>query len=668
MANTEEYIKRLVIESIEEAFGKGNNQATDDFDFEDEYNSGDDTQTQQPADRTGKGFQGGTKYMKNKTAHNAAVDRMRSNLPYSDDALGAPWMDSSDAAKNPNNRSTRDPLSADSFGRIKVMARPIANPKSDKYKEPIVLITMVNIDPEDCVSICKQFARLGNTSDVVPAHTRQNNTRDGVTFVVPDKFINQWKEDDLEKVLNFLDGFKNEDGTPKYFRSEEDKDNLRQYVMNRVMNGSEVGDYFTTAKKNNIELFNAFIDAESDEKVNEFIQMYQRFNLNNMVCADLGLPATFGKVLSVQNASLVLGSGRMTGAGVRPTFILTERIWREKFGRVVNPNAVPFPIWVPNKRFVINKLKDAKFTSRPYSAKDANGQEVEISQTSDVLNVFFLGKKWDELSEQQKISANVMCNFINPSSCYMLAEYDVSDTTLIDPNGRDEFSEGIGLANRFSGELNQAAANFLKTQNIVANKEGVGGETGDEENSDPRLNAFNATVEQLNEFALKNVDEYCQAKGISYQKNPKDVATSLLTAMKVIAKQHISLKKDTNIEILVNDAVYATCKVMRICLDLLNTLRIGKPTNEIEYSQYAKAFSVLMDVINGNWKDYDAAYQTQKMVAEGIEENNPFANKKYTKQELAVLAAKALPDSKIATDSFDSLLERMDRSKTNLKY
>ena len=668
MFNTEEYIKRLVMESMAEAFGKKNSQPTTDFDFDDEYNGGDEfggeSGEAKPADRGGKGFQGGQKYMKNKNAHNAALDRLRSgNNP--SEYFGSIWTDDSEAAKNPYNKSKRDPLAADTFGRIKVMSSPL--PKSEHYKDPVVLITMVNIDPTDCVELCRNFAKLGNTSDVVPARTRQNNTRDGVTFVVPDKFVSQWEEEDLEKVLDFLGSLKNEDGTPKYFKNEQEKDNLRQYVMNRVMRGSDVGQYFMNAKKNNIELFNAFIDAESDEKVNEFIQMYQRFNLSNMICADLGLPVTFGKVLSVQNASLVLGSGRLTGAGVRPTFILTEKIWREKFGRVVNPNAVPFPIWVPNKRFVINKLKDAKFTSRPYTAKDANGQQVEVSQTSDVLNVFFLGKKWNELSEQQKISANVMCNFINPSECYMLSEYDVSDTTLIDPNGHDEFSEGVGLANRFSGELNQAAANFIKTQNLIANG-GSEGEENSEENADPRLNAFNATMEQLNEYALKNVDEYCEAKGIKYQKNPKDVTTSLINAMKVIAKQHISLKKDTNIEILVNDAVYATCKVMRICLDMLNTLRIGKPTNEIEYSQYAKAFGALMDVINGNWKDYDAAYQNQRMVAEGVEDENPFGDKKYSKEELAVLASKALPDNKVAVDTFDSLLERMDRSKTNLKY
>ena len=109
---------------------------------------------------------------------------------------------------------------------------------------------------------------------------------------------------------------------------------------------------------------------------------------------------------------------------------------------------IPFPIWVPNRRFDINKKKDGKFTSRPYLTKDASGNEVQIAQTSDVLNVFFLGKKWDELSEQQKISANIMCNFINPSECYMVTEYDVSDTTLIDPNGVDKFNEEIGLSNR----------------------------------------------------------------------------------------------------------------------------------------------------------------------------------------------------------------------------
>lgn len=671
MFNSEDYIRKLIEESIKEAFGNRNNSQLDDFDVEDEYmdnnqQGSENAEKSVPKNNSGNGFQGGKKYMKNKAAHDAALNRMRNNLPYNDEAFSAPWMDSSDDAKNPHNKSTLDPLAADTFGRIKVKAAQVPNPKSEKYKEPLVVIDMLNIDPQDCVNIAKRFARVGHTTDITVPSTRQNSSRDGVRFVVYDRVVDQWKNEDLEEILDFIGAFKNEDGTQKYFRNEQDKENVRQYVSNRVMTGSDVGRYFMTAKKNNIELFNAFIEAESDEKVSEFIEMYQRFNLSNMLCADLGLPVAFGRILSTQNASLVLGSGRMTGAGVKPTFILTEKIWREKFGRIVNPSAVPFPIWVPNKRFVINKLKDAKFTSRPYTAKGANGEQVEISQTSDVLNVFFLGKKWNELSEQQKISANVMCNFINPSECYMVSEYDVSDTTLIDPNGHDEFSEGVGLANRFSGELNQAAANFIKTQNLIAQGNNAG-ETG-ENDEDFRVNAFNATLEQLNEYALKNVDEYCALKGINYTKNPKDVSQSLINAMKIIAKQHISLRKDTNVEILVNDAVYATCKVMKICLDLLNTLRIGKPTNDIEYSQYQKAFSVLMDVINGNWKDYDAAYQNQRVVAEGVENETPFSDKKYSKGELAILASKALPDNKMTVDMFETLMERMDNSKRKLKY
>lgn len=674
MFDSKEYIKRLIKESMEEAFGKKNAASFDDFDVEDEYSSGDESNDNEPEksnvqNNRGKGFQGGQKYMKNKSSHNAALDRMRSNLPYNDDAFSAPWMDNSDAAKNPYNKSIADPLSADVFGRIKVKAAQIPNPKSDKYKEPLVVIDMLNIDSQDCVEIAKRFAKYGHTMDVTVPPTRQNNTRDGVQFIVLDRSVEQWKEEDLEQILDFIGSFKNEDGSPKYFRDEQDKENVRQYVSNRVMTGSDVGQYFMTAKKNNIELFNAFIEAESDEKVEEFIKMYQRFNLSNMLCAELGLPVTFGRILSTQNASLVLGSRRMTGAGVTPTFILTERMWREKFGRVVNPNAVPYPIWVPSRRFVINKMKDAQFTSRPYVTKDTSGQDVEISKTSDVLNVFFLGKKWDELSEQQKISANIMCNFINPSECYMVTEYDVSDTTLVDPNGPDKFKDEIGLANRFSGEFNEAAANFIKTQNLIAKGDDTSETGGNEEDS--RINAFNATLEQLNEYALKNVDEYCSAKGISYPKNPKDVSQSLINAMKIIAKQHISLRKDSNVEVLVNDAVYATCKVMKIGLDLLNTLRIGKPTNDIEFSQYQKAFSVLMDVINGNWKNYNAAYkQNMANVSESIEnkENNPFADKKYTPEELKILAAKALPSDKVRTDMFESLLERMDNSKRNLIY
>jgi hypothetical protein len=165
MFNSEDYIKKLVKESVEEAFGKRNNADIDDFDVNDEYTKDDqqDSETdvnQGQKNNRGKGFQGGRKYMQNKTQHDAALNRMRSNLPYDDGAFSAPWTDSSDEAKNPHNKSTLDPLAADSFGRIKVKAAQVPNPKSEKYKEPLVVIDMLNIDPQDCVEIAKNLLEL----------------------------------------------------------------------------------------------------------------------------------------------------------------------------------------------------------------------------------------------------------------------------------------------------------------------------------------------------------------------------------------------------------------------------------------------------------------------------------------------------------------------------
>lgn len=676
MLQNEEYIKHLINEAIEEALGKrGGFQFVDDEGDDEVYNGVDDTvptesepETSNKPGTRGSAFRG-PKYMQNASTHNAALSRMRSNLPFDEKGFAAPWMDDSEAARNPHNKSNRDLLSGDIFGRIKVLAQPVAKPKSEEYSEPIILITMLNIDPEDCVEIARKFSRVGHTLKVGVARTRQNNTRDGVTFIVYNRSIKQWEEEDLEQILDFIGEFKNEDGTPKYFKDEEEKNNLRQYVMNRVVTGSDLGDYFSRAKENNIQLFNSFIEAESDEKIQEFIKRFQRFGLSNSLCSELGLNNAFGRILSVQNASLVLGSGKLTGAGVQPTFILTENIWRKMFNRVVNPNAVPFYIWVPSNRIDINKRKEQQFTSKPYVAKGTNGEDVEISKTEDVLNTFFFGKKWNELSQQQKISASVLCNFINPSLCYPMAEFDVSDTTLI-PGEKDVFNEEIGLANNLSGELNKAAEDFVKMQNIVASeKKEEGGEDGEE-----TIDAFSAAEEQLNEYALKNINEYCQAKNIAYKEVEGSVSLTIINALRTIAKPHISLKKEQNIAILVDDAVYAACLVMRICLDAVKTLKIGKAQNEIEYSQYVKAFSELMNVINGNWKDYEPNYNNMKAVSEGVDEGcveegqefNPFKNKKYSPKEIAVLAAQALPNNKVASDMFESLLERMDKSKRNL--
>lgn len=657
------YLNKLIKDAINEAFGKTSKQnnifdddddedsyKTDDESNEEEYTEDDDeVNTNNTANKLNQGR--GSAYKHNtysSTVSNAenqllkkrARENGNQNSYFSQEKIDA-LFDPNNGVQNKYNKTRKDFLQPDKYGKIKVWSSTIANPKT--YDFPIVMIDFLNIEPSDCVKIFEKFHKNGYTEKVTVAKTRENNTKDGVRFIVSEYKYDEWFKNDFEDFIKMIDSFKNEDGSPKYFKDKTDEENLRSYVKNRVMTGKDISQYFETANKNNIELFNSFIEAESDEKVEEFIKLYQRNNIIDKLCADLKLDVSFGRILSVQNASIVLSSGKLTGAGVKPSFILTESMWQKLFKRGVKPNAVPYYIFVPRQHGRINTKKEKQFTSKPYKVKDENGEEVTISKTPDVLNIFFMGKKWDELTPQQQISASIMCDYINPSKCLPVKEYDISDTYLYDEND-DPFNEKMGMINRFTGELNKPAMDFIKTQNKV--KE-------DEEDNKDEEGMF-MTSKQINEYALSNLMEFCEYNNIKVNNNG-DVSKNIINIMKTIAKKYINLSKPENVDILVNDAVYATCKVQRIALDLVNSLKTGKPTDRIEYSQYFKAFSTLFNIVNGEWKN--RVVGKQKELEENKNIKSPF--KVLSIDELDKIAKTILNEQKIFTDTFFNILEKI---------
>ena len=307
-------------------------------------------------------------------------------------------------------------------------------------------------------------------------------------------------------------------------------------------------------------------------------------------------------------------------------------------------------------------MSSKQFTSRPYTWEDENGNKQTIASTEDVLRVMFSGKRWEELSAQQKISASVMCNYINPSNCYPLPEFDVSDTVLLDPNGPDPFNEEVGLANRFSGEFNAAANELIKAQGLFTNKNQDS--QGSNQEDEHEENAVDAMLEKFNEIALKNITEYCAANGINLPEGIKDPSVILIEAMRKVAREEINFSKKENVDRLVDDAVYATCVTMNIALDSVGLLRNkGKMTNKMEFAQYSVAFQKLYKVISGQYKEEMAGVRSE--VAEGINQS-PW--KKYSDEELLALAEKNMPTEELNENIFDSWMDRMDNSKTNLKY
>ena len=116
---------------------------------------------------------------------------------------------------------------------------------------------------------------------------------------------------------------------------------------------------------------------------------------------------------------------------------------------------------------------------------------------------------------------------------------------------------------------------------------------------------------------------------------------------------------------------------MRIALDAVKILKTTK-IDDMTFAQFEKALGVLMDVINGRWKqevkrqeEPTVLRNVSESVVDGEEDNNeenPFKDKVYSPLELKVFATKALGGVKTANDMFESLMERMDKSKTNLIY
>jgi len=676
-----EYLDKLIKEALEELKNNKQDEFDDLGDLEDEFTLSDDELEQlkaqeQPAQGTKKGERGAA--FKNsdrecaiKKASDNALYNLRHNLPASS-FLGKMW-DTSASIKYPDKLGNgKDPLTPDMFGRIK--AQVVGPTKVNAYKFPIIVVSLYNIDPEDCKQIYIQFSQTGHTERVNVPKTRKNYGLDGVSFIIASENINTWIEDDAQQIINFLSSIKDENGNMRYFKDEQEIQNLKDTITNRCVSGEDIAELINTANKNNIEMFNAFIEAENDEEVAEYIKLYSRNNLINHLCVQLGLPVSFGKILSMQNAALVLGSGKMTGAGVRPTFILTERQWIEHFGRRVNPSAVPFFIFVPFKKHRVNKYREQAFTSKPYELVDKDGNKHTISSTSDVLNAMYFGKKWHELTSQQKIAAAQMCNYINPSSCYMVQEFDVSDTTPTDPTN-DKFEQEIGLLNRFTGEMNAAASEFVKQQNLLGNE--TKKEDNEEENKENNISTEQIIASKINKLALTNVDEYCNYNGIPYTKVNDDDSRSIINALMNIAKKFIPLRKQENIDILAGDAVYIICKIYKIALDLVQTIHRGTPSNEIEYNQCVNAVMNLARVVDGSWKETikkDKNSTPSTIVSEDINNNDVQSNigfKIYTDDQLKRFAFKmlGLTESRYNTfNEFKTLLERMDNSKNNLHY
>lgn len=577
-----------------------------------------------------------------------------------------------------NQKYQHDLMLPSQYGRIQIQAHPFH--KSESYDFPFYALTMYNIDRRDCKKIHTMFIgnKMANSVNQTNVDTRRAFNNDAIKFIIPMSKVDAWKENDLEEIINYLSSVKDENGKPAYFRNEEEIENLRQAIDNRlVSNFHEMAKDSINSYQSNYELLQLLSEIENDSQVQDFIKMYQRigyfFNKFGGAGASDGgdISKTFGHVLSLQNMMVIMGSGKKTSNGNQPSFILTQKQWA-RLGRAVKPNATSFVIYKPNNGTHLNKIKPPKFTSDSYQKANTNGEVVDVNTAQDVAYNFFFAEEYKKLSLQQKISFNVMCNLVNnPSGFYPIIEYDIDDTVLIDPNN-DPFHTEVGLKNRFNFEPNEAAMELLNKVKALddANKENEEPDGQITQSQDVRFDIMQENTKVAYKVAL----QYAKDNNIEIKQYGNDTSTSLVTLLIEITK-HLSIdtishSKPEYIEPIVYSTVHAYCYFYTVALDVVNT--IIPPNKRVQKNDEEKINYVLvlvrklaeeLDKVNKLYNDDTV----QKQIAESLEGKGEEIGTWFLKNFAPEIYKKKMIQRRQMTESFNKMLSRMDESKYNVK-
>jgi hypothetical protein len=680
MNNNNIFLKRLIKEAINELGKKLNTDSMpgdqENFSFDkfmddymdepDEYNPDaeyDEEEVDKPKKniRNGRGLTKATHWDKANSQRNSALRNITS--PLFDKMMRHPKIEALYTDKhltNPHNTFDGDDYEPNMFGRIQVTGVPGS---TKKYGEPVFIVSMYNIDAHDVHELAARILKRGRTLNALTASTRDKRGKDGVTMVVPQKGLDMWKEEEIPFIIDFLKE-KNIDknGEIKY-GSDEDFENLRSYLQNKIFTKKDVDSFLFNVSKNFSELLKTFMESENDEEVRAIIEAYARYNISEEICKDLNIDASYGHILSWTNVKTIMCSGR------NATFILPEKTWKRCFGRLVKPTAKPFFINVPSNKNWNGKWKNP--TPLPYTytdPKDGSTKTVNISSTEDILDIFYEGQPYNELSTQQRFKVNTLANELNVRNTTRIPEYDVSDTVW-DPklNPVDVFNEEIGLLNNLTGELNAKAkedfnSKLNKQKSNLENPE----ETVDVEETDAKI----AMEMHRTRYALKNLSAFAKKYGIHVSDGNGDITSAfvvtLFNAAKRLIPKKIGVTNPTEVERLANNIVYFICLYLRIGLKHIAGIRIPVKTDSSMLSEIDVVVAVLLNAIEkGPKKTDDKTYKTALEEGRNYEKDNELYDKIH--EFFAELNKEAEElELKQINETFYSLLERMDNSKNNL--
>jgi len=618
---------------------------------------------------------------------------------------------------NKKDRDTKDPTM---FQRIRPTFSRNENPDANEYNgRTISVLTLYNIEPSDSANLAmllndnQNNAPEGDTFATVNVWPRRENYgKSAVTFIFYEQDIERFKNKDLPFILDYFSKRVDSNGVHIYDSPQSIKkgkntidktmEYLKQDILNKMYTPESREEWFQKANEklmsDQFRMYDNYLNAENDPSIQRLIALYDRSGALEMMCQELNISKSFGHLLSDKNAKLI--KAMRSDA----TFVLPEKTWNEKFGRVVKPGSTPVFVKIPNVRNNTGTWRNQGPVSLTYfDEEQGQVQTVVLRSTRDIFNTFYsdLSKQYandkdlyKQLGTQEKFFVDCLANETNPhlKTYWTLEEYDISDTEF-DPEYAQRFgitSDKIltepGFINNLNGELNEPGKeklDMLKAQKAAekAKEAEQAAEQGEEDNTDPRLkDADLLESSNATDFMFKLLKNYADNSNIEYHEtydpetNRIDTSASLIEVLEAIAKQLFptvaGFHNPEMVEPLAKAAAYTICIAYKVALDKVRKLRSeegGKGITENDYQKISPVVDYINNIIAGKKATKSNGGSLNTNIAESFDDETvdikPKSNE-YLHKVLRFVIDKM--NTAFQKRNLHEMLNRMDASKKNL--
>lgn len=298
------------------------------------------------------------------------------------------------------------------------------------------------------------------------------------------------------------------------------------------------------------ELWLKFMRQIQDPKIQLLLKSMGQYSLAE---------TTYGWKISANNLMRTLAKKP------EATFVQTRKAWRAKYGRRVKPQSTPIGLQVP-------------VTSKHPTMSDMQKRMADVGYSNNV--------RFKDLSQQQRDYIDISAREMNETRFTYVVYYDVSDTELIDPSGRDKWAEEVGYDNNLTGHLNRPAIDQRAATSNITHDEANELYNGEEGNVKELTIALANGVRDRYpdiQFVLPKVDN-----NDAYLKAYSDILAKL--ADKLIEEKGKVVKKENR-----SQGIDIAVTIV-MCLTRVNALGVAKRLNNQELTE--ESYFELRNVIN----------------------------------------------------------------------